>query len=73
METAENRKQLSLLLVDDDVELCGMMKAFFAQAGHHLDCAYNGRDGLTELRELQCTEDSRVGRSNRAGDHNGLQ
>jgi CheY-like chemotaxis protein len=46
METAENQKQLSLLLVDDDVELCGMMKEFFAEAGHHLDCAHNGRDGL---------------------------
>jgi two-component system response regulator CpxR len=46
MVTAEKQKQLSLLLVDDDVELCGMMKEFFAEAGHHLDCAYNGRDGL---------------------------
>ena len=46
METAENQRQLSLLLVDDDTELCGMMKEFFAGAGHHLDCAYNGRDGL---------------------------
>ena len=46
METAEDQKQLSLLLVDDDVELCGMMKEFFAEAGHHLDCAYDGRDGL---------------------------
>ena len=44
METAE--KQLSLLLVDDDAELCAMMKEFFAEAGHRLDCAYNGRDGL---------------------------
>src|SRR5208282_6231739 len=46
METAENQKQLSLLLVDDDVELCGMMKEFLAEAGHHLDCVHNGRDGL---------------------------
>src|SRR5208282_2061579 len=46
METAEDQKQLSLLLVDDDVELCGMMKEFFAEAGHHLDCANNGQDGL---------------------------
>jgi DNA-binding response OmpR family regulator len=46
METAENQEQLSLLLVDDDAELCGMMKEFFAEAGVHLDCAYNGRDGL---------------------------
>src|SRR5246127_3073383 len=47
MENAEKQRQLSLLLVDDDVELCGMMREFFAQEGHHLDCAYNGREGLT--------------------------
>jgi DNA-binding response OmpR family regulator len=49
MEIGE--KNLSLLLVDDDAELCGMMTEFFAEAGHHLDCAYDGRDGLaTALR-----------------------
>jgi DNA-binding response OmpR family regulator len=47
MGTAKKEKQLSLLLVDDDAELCGMMKEFFAEAGHRLDCAYNGRSGLT--------------------------
>jgi two-component system response regulator CpxR len=47
METAENQKQLSLLLVDDDAELCSMMQEFFVEAGHHLDCAYNGKDGLS--------------------------
>ncbi len=47
MESIDKQRQLSLLLVDDDVELCGMMREFFAQEGHHLDCAYNGRDGLT--------------------------
>src|ERR1039458_2740064 len=46
METGEKVKQLSLLLVDDDAELCSMMREFFAEAGHHLDCAYNGREGL---------------------------
>jgi two-component system response regulator CpxR len=46
METAEKQKELSLLLVDDDAELCGMMKEFFAQAGHRLDCAHDGRSGL---------------------------
>jgi len=39
-------KPLSLLLVDDDVELCGMMKEFFGGAGHCLDLAHNGREGL---------------------------
>lgn len=47
METDRKRRQLSLLLVDDDTELASMMKAFFAQQGHLLDCVYNGREGLS--------------------------
>jgi two-component system response regulator CpxR len=53
METTE--KPLSLLLVDDDVELCGMMKEFFAAAGHSLDTVNNGRQGLA--RALQGSYD----------------
>jgi DNA-binding response OmpR family regulator len=47
MEVLDRQRQLSLLLVDDDVELCGMMSEFFAQEGHRLECVYNGREGLT--------------------------
>ena len=47
METDPKRRQLSLLLIDDDTELASMMKAFFAQQGHLLDCVYNGREGLS--------------------------
>ena len=47
MEAVEKQRKLALLLVDDDVELCSMMREFFAQEGHRLDCAYNGREGLT--------------------------
>lgn len=46
MEIAEKQKRPSLLLVDDDVELCGMMKEFFAAAGFDVDCACNGAEGL---------------------------
>lgn len=46
-EGPERQRQLSLLLVDDDAELCGMMREFFTQEGHHLDCVYTGREGLT--------------------------
>jgi two-component system response regulator CpxR len=46
-EAQEKTRQLSLLLVDDDAELCGMMREFFAQTGHRLECAYTGREGLT--------------------------
>ena len=46
IETGERQKQLSLLLVDDDAELCGMMREFFAESGHKLATVYNGREGL---------------------------
>jgi DNA-binding response OmpR family regulator len=46
MDACEKQKQASLLLIDDDAELCSMMKEFFLQNGYQLDCAYNGRDGL---------------------------
>jgi two-component system response regulator CpxR len=46
MDIAEKQKRLSLLLVDDDAELCGMMKEFFAAAGFDVDCACNGAEGL---------------------------
>src|ERR1700684_21170 len=38
--------KLSLLLVDDDEELCSMMREFFAEIGHNLDCAHSGGVGL---------------------------
>lgn len=41
----------SLLLIDDDAELCSMMNEFFSQMGYHLECAYNGRDGLARALE----------------------
>jgi DNA-binding response OmpR family regulator len=47
MDVLDRHRQLSLLMVDDDVELCGMMSEFFAQEGHHLECIYNGREGLS--------------------------
>ena len=47
--TLERNNRLSLLLVDDDVELCSMMQEFIGEAGHQLDVAYNGREGLTRV------------------------
>jgi len=42
----EKPTRLSLLLVDDDAELCAMMLEFFSQMGHRREGAYNGKDGL---------------------------
>ena len=46
MTPTKEQVQLSLLLVDDDKELCEMMKEFLAEAGHRLDCEHDGRQGL---------------------------
>jgi two-component system response regulator CpxR len=37
---------VSILLVDDDVELCDLMREFFAQKGLHLEAVHEGRRGL---------------------------
>src|ERR1700761_6611031 len=47
--SSENKTRLSLLLVDDDVELCSMMQEFIREAGHQLDVAYDGREGLLRI------------------------
>ena len=46
MDLRKDHARLSLLLIDDDAELCSMMKEYFGQMGHQLECAYDGRDGL---------------------------
>jgi DNA-binding response OmpR family regulator len=46
MVSADNFEKLTLLLVDDDAELCNMMKDFFAENGYGLETVHNGRDGL---------------------------
>jgi two-component system response regulator CpxR len=37
---------VSLLLVDDDVELCELLQEFFAQRGFRMEAAHDGRRGL---------------------------
>jgi DNA-binding response OmpR family regulator len=50
-DITDEQKQLSLLLVDDDAELCEMMREFFVETGHRLECVCTGREGLaTALR-----------------------
>jgi len=43
------RGGLSFLLVDDDVELSGMMQEYIREAGHSLDTAFDGREGLARM------------------------
>ena len=46
MDVSRRQHPLFVLLIDDDVELCAMMGEYFAQFGHRLEWARNGRDGL---------------------------
>jgi two-component system response regulator CpxR len=51
--TSPASRKLSLLLIDDDAELCGMMQEFFAENGHRMTAVHNGRDGLARALEGQ--------------------
>ena len=41
----------TLLLVDDDAELCGLMVDFFSQHGFRVESAYDGRRGVARALE----------------------
>jgi two-component system response regulator CpxR len=43
----EGQQALSLLLIDDDVELCELMQRFFAKRGIRLESVHDGRRGLS--------------------------
>src|SRR6516162_7552315 len=40
------RSPLSILLVDDDVELCELLEEFFNQRGFRIESVHDGRRGL---------------------------
>jgi two-component system, OmpR family, response regulator CpxR len=42
-----SRNDLSILLVDDDAELCELMQEFFVRCGVQLEAVFDGRRGLT--------------------------
>ena len=46
-DTTEAQDSYGLLVVDDDVELCRMMKEYFARVGYQVDAVYDGRSGLS--------------------------
>jgi two-component system response regulator CpxR len=43
----------SLLLVDDDVQLCKLMAEYFERENYRVECVHNGRDGLARVLEAQ--------------------
>ncbi len=40
--------QASLLLVDDDLELCRLIRQYLNRAGYEVACSANGRDGVDQ-------------------------
>src|SRR6266704_313062 len=45
-QAEESSPEITLLLVDDDAELCALMTEYFSMKGFAIDCVHNGRDGL---------------------------
>jgi two-component system, OmpR family, response regulator CpxR len=50
-ESGSAESSHTLLLVDDDVELCELMVDFFSQHGFRIESAYDGRRGLARALE----------------------
>jgi two-component system, OmpR family, response regulator CpxR len=48
---AAERPLTSILLIDDDAELCGLMRDYFAEHGFRIEAAYDGRQGLARCIE----------------------
>ncbi len=51
--TPRGEHHLSLLLIDDDAELCASVSEFFAQHGLRLDVEHDGRRGVARLLDGQ--------------------
>jgi two-component system response regulator CpxR len=43
----------SILLIDDDVQLCGLLTKFFSSHGFHIDAVHDGGSGLARAQEHQ--------------------
>lgn len=41
----------SILLIDDDVQLCGLLTKFFSTHGFHIDAVHDGGSGLARARQ----------------------
>jgi DNA-binding response OmpR family regulator len=48
IRSSDTATNVSLLLIDDDVELCRLIGLYLGKAGYTLTCSANGRDGVTE-------------------------
>jgi two-component system response regulator CpxR len=51
MPAATQESDVRILLIDDDVELCALMKEFFTAKGMHVEAANDGRRGLSMALE----------------------
>ena len=51
--TPRSERDLSLLLIDDDVDLCTSVSHFLAQHGVRLDVEHDGRRGIARLLDGQ--------------------
>jgi two-component system, OmpR family, response regulator CpxR len=49
--SAHTESELSVLLIDDDIELCELIQEFFAARGIRLSVVHDGRRGLAEAFE----------------------
>jgi DNA-binding NtrC family response regulator len=47
--TAKNKKDINILVVDDEVELADTVRDYLSRAGYNVTSAYNGREALDKF------------------------
>jgi two-component system, OmpR family, response regulator CpxR len=53
LNDASRQQSNSFLLIDDDEELCALMRDFFHEQGYHLESVHDGRTGLSRALEAR--------------------
>ena len=55
METAEENSKL--LIVDDDMKYCRLIKEYLSGFGYDVTTVHNGREGLEAALQQQCSSE----------------
>jgi len=45
-------KQHKILVIDDEKELCSLLKSYFEDEGYAVHCSYDGEEGLKQVKSF---------------------
>jgi len=42
-----------ILIIDDEKELCSLLKEFYTEKGYSVDCSHDGQDGIVMVKKFE--------------------